>query len=74
MSRSRKENFQGGWNKEEDTDIDLQDLINLALGAANGLAFLEAKKVIIVILSNIRFFIFFRFFVLPCFTLSYHQL
>ena len=43
--RSKKDNFSGVWEKEDDGEVDYSDLVNLALGAANGLAFLESKKV-----------------------------
>ena len=44
--RSKKDNFSEVWEKEEAGEVDYSDLINLALGAAKGLAFLESKKVI----------------------------
>ena len=44
--RSKKESFNEVWEKKEQGDVDLSDLIRLAVGAANGLAFLESKKVI----------------------------
>ena len=43
--RSKKDNFDASWQKENGSDVDYSDLVALALGAANGLAFLESKKV-----------------------------
>ena len=43
--RSKKDNFDASWQKENGSDVDYSDLVTLALGAANGLAFLESKKV-----------------------------
>ena len=43
--RARKENFVPKWMGDESTDITYTDLIYFAIGAANGMAFLESKKV-----------------------------
>ena len=43
--RSKKEHFISSWVGEDANDVTYSDLITIALQAANGMSFLEKKKV-----------------------------
>ena len=43
--RFKKDDFCGKWIGEEDNDVSYSQLLNMALGAAQGLEFLESNRV-----------------------------